>query len=86
MIQARSIIPVAPPVTTRNLSVASRMMVRSARNAAGVVQQGGVDDPADRHVELGDREILHGRESARSGDVEHRERGQVDQRGVLAHG
>ena len=44
-----------------------------------------VDDLAHRDVHLTHADLLHGRESPGSGDVEHRERGEVDQARGLAH-
>ena len=45
-----------------------------------------VDDPADRDVDLPLRHVLEGVERSRPGDVEDRERGEVEDRGPLAHG
>ena len=54
--------------------------------AARVIQERGVHHPADRHLHLGHRELLHGVQRAWPIYLEDRERGQVEQRGPLTHG
>jgi hypothetical protein len=56
-----------------------------AAEAAALVEQRGVDDPSHPHVQLSNRDRLHGGERARPDDVEHRERGQVDEPARVTH-
>ena len=81
----RSAMPWAPPVTTRKWSSPRRITVRSERNPPFASSTGRVDHLADRDVALRDAGLLHRGERAGAGDVEDRERGQVDHAGVLAH-
>ena len=81
----RSAIPCAPPVTMRNSSSPSRMIVRSDLNPPPATEHGRVDDPADGHVHLREHRSLQRVERARALDVEDRERGEVEEPGVLAH-
>ncbi len=50
---------------------------------AALVEQGGVDDTPDRHVQLGDGESLQGRQGIRTGDVEYHEGRQIGESAAL---
>ena len=77
--------PCRPPVTTRKCSSPSRRIVRSERKPPPGREQRRVDGTPDRHVHLAHRDLLHGRERARAGDVEDAERAEVEDRRAVAH-
>ena len=81
----RSAMPCRPPVTKRKCSSREPQDREVGAEAAARRQQRRVDDAPDRHVHLAHRDLLHGRERARAGDVEDAERAQVEDRRAVAH-